>query len=101
MLRGGAEYRYEKFAFRLGVIYDATPQPNATVEPMLADANRIEGTIGLGYKFSESWSADVAYQFISVSDRTVTGPTTGDMNPFPGTYKNSANLFALSIGYTM
>ena len=101
MLRGGAEYRCEKFAFRLGVIYDATPQPSATVEPMLADANRIEGTIGLGYKFSDSWSVDVAYQLIISQDRTVTGPTTGDLNKFPGTYKNSANLFGLNIAYTM
>ncbi len=101
MIRSGAEYRYESFAFRLGIIYDATPQPNATVEPMLADANRIEGTIGLGYRFSESWSVDVAYQFISFQDRTVTGPTTGDMNKFPGTYKNSANLFGLSVAYGM
>jgi long-chain fatty acid transport protein len=101
MLRGGAEYRYEKLAFRLGVIYDATPQPNLTVEPLLADANRIEGTIGLGYKLSDSWTVDVAYQMIIFQERAVTGPTTGDLNKFPGTYKNSANLFGLNLGYTM
>ncbi len=100
MLRAGAEYRLDKLALRLGVIYDATPQPNFSVEPLLPDANRIEGTIGLGYQFADQWSVDVAYQLILFSDRTVTGPTTGDLNKFPGTYKNSANLFGLSIEFT-
>jgi long-chain fatty acid transport protein len=101
LLRLGGEYRMKEWSFRLGFIYDATPQPNKTVEPMLPDANRYEGTIGLGYKFAGHWGVDVAYQFISFQDRTVTGPTTGDMNRFPGTYKSTANLFGLSLGYTM
>jgi long-chain fatty acid transport protein len=101
MLRLGGEYRYQVWSFRLGFIYDATPQPNKTVEPLLPDANRVEGTIGVGYKFAAHWTIDAAYQLISFSDRTVTGPSTGDLNEFPGTYKNSANLFGLSLGYTM
>jgi len=101
LLRFGGEYRMREWRFRLGFIYDATPQPNKTVEPLLPDANRVEGTVGVGYKFDRHWSVDVAYQFISFSDRTVTGTTTGDLNKFPGTYKNSANLIGLSIGYGM
>jgi long-subunit fatty acid transport protein len=91
----------KEWSFRLGFIYDATPQPNKTVEPLLPDANRVEGTVGAGYKFDRHWSVDVAYQFISFSDRTVTGTTTGDLNQFPGTYKNSANLIGLSVGFAM
>jgi len=99
MLRLGGEYQYQAWAFRLGFIYDTTPQPSQYVEPILPDANRMEGTIGLGYKFSDNLSVDAAYQLILFNDRTVTGPTTGDMNKFPGTYKSSANLFALSVSY--
>lgn len=100
MLRVGGEYRHDNLAFRLGFIYDASGQPAETVEPLLPDANRVEGTVGIGYRFSECWSVDVAYQIILFSDRTVTGPPpAGDLNKFPGTYKSSANLFGLSIAY--
>ncbi len=101
MLRLGGEYRVDDLTLRLGFIYDNSGQPNLTVEPLLPDANRVEGTVGIGYRLTESWSVDVAYQLIMFSDRTVTGPTTGDLNKFPGTYKSSANLFGLSLGYDL
>jgi len=101
MVRVGAEYQANEWAFRLGFIYDITPQPNQYVEPLLPDANRFSGTIGIGYKFAEHWSVDAAYQLTLFNERTVTGPTTGDLNKFPGTYKSSANLFALNLGFMM
>jgi long-chain fatty acid transport protein len=102
LLRVGGEYRHKEWSFRLGFVYDANPQPARYVEPTLPDANRVEGTLGIGYKFSKNWFVDAAFQFISFSDRTVTGPPpTGDLNEFPGTYKASANLIGLSIGYSM
>jgi long-chain fatty acid transport protein len=97
LLRLGGEYVANDWRFRLGFIYDATPQPDKTVEPVLPDANRMEGTIGVGYHFAGNWQVDVAYQYISFKERTVTAPT----NSFPGTYKNSANLFGLSLGYNL
>jgi long-chain fatty acid transport protein len=94
--RVGGEYRWEKVALRLGVIYDFTPQPTKSVEPLLPDASRWEGTIGLGYKFSKAFAVDVAYQFIMFQDRVL----TADQNSFPGTYESSANLFGLDLTYT-
>jgi long-chain fatty acid transport protein len=94
--RLGGEYRWEKVALRLGVIYDFTPQPARSIEPLLPDANRWEGTIGLGYKFSKSFAVDVAYQFIMFSDRTATTPPA----EFAGTYESNANLFGLNLTYT-
>ncbi|MBU2471937.1 MAG: outer membrane protein transport protein, partial [Bacteroidetes bacterium] len=38
LIRLGAEYRYNDFAFRAGYVYDKTPQPDKSVEPMLPDA---------------------------------------------------------------
>ena len=96
MIRAGGEYRLGDLALRAGFIYDKSGQPLETLEPLLPDANRVEGTIGLGYKFLECWSVDVAYQLILFSDRTA---TTADLNKFPGAYKSSANLFGLNIGY--
>ena len=94
--RVGGEYRWEKVALRLGVIYDFTPQPTKSVEPLLPDASRWEGTIGLGYKFSKAFAVDIAYQFIMFQDRVL----TADQNSFPGTYESSANLFGLDLTYT-
>jgi long-chain fatty acid transport protein len=100
MGRLGVEYLLGDVSLRLGAIYDKTPQPNSTLTPELPDANRIEGTVGLGYKFAAHYSVDVAYQFIMFSDRTVTG-AGGDLNVFPGTYKSTANLIALTLNYVM
>ena len=97
MIRFGGQYQLEKVALRAGVIYDKTPQPNKTVEPMLPDANRIEFTVGLGYQLTKELSVDAAYQIILFQERTVSLAE----NVFPGTYKAMANLFGLSLGYTM
>lgn len=95
LMRLGGQYQFEKVALRAGFIYDQTPQPDKTLEPMLPDANRYEATIGLGYELTKGLTVDVAYQFILFQNRTAYVP----INPFPGTYKNTANLFGLSLGY--
>ncbi len=94
--RLGGEYRWEKVALRLGIIYDFSPQPDRTAEPLLPDADRWEGTIGLGYKFSQNFGVDIAYQYIMFKDRTLTNPPTA----FPGTYESTANLVGLDLVYT-
>jgi long-chain fatty acid transport protein len=95
MIRVGGQYLIGGLALRAGVIYDRTPQPDKSLEPMLPDASRIEGTIGVGYEFVKGISVDVAYQYIIFQERTVTSP----LNSFPGTYNSSANLFGLSLAY--
>jgi long-chain fatty acid transport protein len=95
LLRFGGEYRMEKLALRAGFIYDGTPQPDKSVDPTLPDANRIEITVGVGYQLTDMINAEVAYQYIKASDRTVTAPT----NSFPGTYKTTANLFGVNLGF--
>ena len=95
MIRIGGQYKLGGLALRAGFIYDITPVPDKTLEPMLPDANRYEGTVGIGYEFVKGISIDVAYQFILFQDRTVTNPP----NSFPGTYNSNANLFGLSLAY--
>lgn len=95
LIRLGGEYRYEQFAFRAGYVYDKTPQPDKSVEPMLPDANRNEFTLGVGYKLTDALNVDFTYQLIIAADRTVTAPT----NPLPGTYKSTAHLFGFNVGF--
>ncbi len=95
MLRFGGEYRYKEFAFRAGYILDMTPQPDKTVEPVLPDADRNDFTLGAGYKVSDNVTIDVVYMLVLFNDRTVTQA----VNVFPGTYKSTANLVGIDIGY--
>jgi long-chain fatty acid transport protein len=95
LFRIGGEYQYKEFAFRLGYIYDVTPQPAEKVEPMLPDANRSEFTLGIGYKISDNLHIDAAYQLILFEDRIV---EYSDI-PFNGTYKSNAHLFGINVGY--
>jgi long-chain fatty acid transport protein len=104
LIRFGGEYRMNKLALRAGVIYDKTPQPDAVVEPMLPDANRIEFTVGLGYEISKSIAAHVAYQMIAFSDRDgkISSKTASSLIPptvTSGTYVSSANLFAFNLEF--
>ncbi len=100
LLRVGGEYRMDKLSLRAGFIYDATPQPDKSVEPMLPDANRIEFTVGAGYMVSDMISIDAAYQYISSADRTgsfsdVLGTTT--LASYTGNYKSTASLFGVNL----
>jgi long-chain fatty acid transport protein len=97
IIRFGGEYELDKIAIRAGYIFDKSPQPSKALEPMLPDADRHEFTAGFGYQISQEFSVDVAYQIILFKDRSVGMPE----NIFPGTYKSTAHLFGLSLGYAM
>ena len=104
LIRFGGEYRMDKLALRAGFIYDKTPQPDAVVEPMLPDANRMEVTIGAGYEISKTISAHVGYQLISFADRDgkISSRTASSLIPptvISGTYSSSANLFAFNLEF--
>jgi long-chain fatty acid transport protein len=93
----------DKLALRAGFIYDKTPQPDAVVEPMLPDANRIEVTIGLGYAISKNLNINATYQLISFSDRNGSLSYSAAPKYYPvtvinGSYSNSANLVGISLG---
>jgi long-chain fatty acid transport protein len=95
MVRLGGEYRLDPLALRAGFIYDKTPQPINKIEPMLPDANRVEFTVGLGFKLFSVLGVDLAYQAILFQERTATTPDNG----FKGTYDSNANLFGLNLSY--
>jgi long-chain fatty acid transport protein len=104
LIRGGFQYMVnENFALRAGVLFDKTPQPVESMDPLLPDANRLAFTGGFGYK-SGNFVIDVAYQYEPFKDREsenrglVLHPVTG-ANLGLGTYSTTAHLFGISIGF--
>ena len=104
VFRGGLEYRAnESFALRAGFLYDQTPQPVDTMDPILPDSNRWAVTGGFGYK-TGSFVVDVAYQLELFADRTspnreIEAYQVGPVNLGEGTYSTTAHLIGVSIGF--
>ncbi|GAB4365392.1 MAG: outer membrane protein transport protein [Calditrichia bacterium] len=100
--RVGVHYDfYENFSFRLGYIYDETPQPIESVSPLLPDDTRNDYTIGFGYKHG-NFQFDAGYMFADIGERTTVENGVGkNDNGFNGTYNSNAHLFFFSIGYTI
>ncbi len=90
--RLGAQYKYKKWDFRAGIIYDINPIPDDTLDPMLPDNERIDYCIGAGYSFGK-FRLDASYMFVNILERTV----KADKNPFPGTYDAAVNSFAIGF----
>jgi long-chain fatty acid transport protein len=101
-LRFGAHYELtEQFSVRAGYIYDKTPQPIESVSPLLPDDTRNDYTIGLGYK-NGNFRVDGGYMFVDIGERSTVEDGVGkNDNGFNGTYNSNANLYFLSVGYTI
>lgn len=104
LFRGGIQYQVsESFALRAGALYDQTPQPTETMDPILPDADRWALTGGFGYK-SGGFEINVAYQYEKFQERTspnreiLIHPLTG-VNLGEGPYKVMAHLIGISLGY--
>jgi long-chain fatty acid transport protein len=94
--RIGAEYKLDdRVQLRLGYVRDISPQPPSKMEPMLPDANRNDITVGGSCQVSERFFVDVSYMLVLFADRTAVAADT----PLPGTYKSSANLVSVNLGY--
>jgi long-chain fatty acid transport protein len=93
----------DKLALRGGFLYDQTPQPTDTTDPILPDANRTAFTAGFGYKVG-MLVIDVAGQYEVFSDRTspnrnIPAYQFGGMNLGEGTYSTKALLIGISLGF--
>jgi long-chain fatty acid transport protein len=106
VFRVGVQYTLnDNLDLRAGFLYDITPQPVETMDPILPDSDRWAVTAGFGYKFGK-FVLDVAYQFEPFLDRTspnrhiplLIHPVTG-VNLGEGTYTNTAHLIGISLGF--
>ncbi len=99
IFRLGLQYQLnEALALRCGAIYDQTPQPVASIDPNLPDANRFALTAGIGYKIGRI-VIDAGYQFEKFSDRTSPNRNIYPMGLGEGTFKTTGHLFGVSLGY--
>jgi long-chain fatty acid transport protein len=104
LFRTGLQYQVIKeLALRLGFLYDQTPQPTKTSDPILPDADRTAFTVGFGYKIN-MFVIDVGYQYEVFSDRTspnryITAYQVAGMNLGAGTYSTKAQLLSASVGF--
>jgi long-chain fatty acid transport protein len=98
-LRLGLEWwKSETMALRAGFVHDQTPVPKESISPMLPDASRNGITGGVGLTFG-SMTVDAAFMYLVFADaETATTMPTG----YPtGTYKNSALLFGINLGFAI
>lgn len=87
-VRGPGEWRF-------GAYYDETPQPDASVGPLLPDANRVGISAGYGRPLGKKTYLDLAVMKIEFDERT----TTTNQDVFNGTYKTGVWLAGASIGW--
>lgn len=106
VFRGGIQYMVnENFALRAGALYDQTPQPVETMDPILPDADRWALTGGFGYS-SGHFVVNVAYQLEFFKDRTSDNRKIllynlpfAPLNLGRGTYSTTAHLIGVSLGF--
>ncbi|MCX7943898.1 MAG: outer membrane protein transport protein [Deltaproteobacteria bacterium] len=91
-IRLGVQYILKKWILRLGIIYDITPIPDETLDPMLPDNDRIDYCLGIGYSIGK-FKIDTSYMFVDVLKRTV----GQEKNYFPGSYDAFVHSFALGF----
>jgi long-chain fatty acid transport protein len=98
-LRVGLEYwKSETMALRAGFVHDQTPVPKESISPMLPDASRNGITGGVGLTFG-SITVDAAFMYLMFADAETA--TTMPMGYPTGTYKNSALLFGVNLGFAI
>jgi long-chain fatty acid transport protein len=95
--RMGVEFKSsDKWAWQFGALYDETPVPTPTVSPMLPDSDRTGISVGFSYNLSDKMSVDVGFLHLMFDERSTEGMNSDDFN---GTYKQTAELLGVSMGY--
>ena len=82
--------------WRFGYVYDQTPQPEESVNPLLPDSNRNGFSVGYGYK--GGIKADFAIMYLPFKERTRQKSFAGE-GPFFGTYNTTAWLFGTTLTF--
>ncbi len=94
--RFGLERRLnDTWAVRGGYFYDKSPTPPESVGPLLPDSDRNGVAVGFTWKRGRL-HIDVANWYLFFKERSTEGVNRDNYN---GTYKSSAELFAVSLGY--
>jgi long-chain fatty acid transport protein len=96
--RFGAQYQWnDRLALRAGYIRDFTPQPKASMSPLLPDANRHDFSFGFGYKLNDSLTLDLANMLVFFDERSTDGLSHDSFN---GEYRVFAYLVGVNFTYS-
>jgi long-chain fatty acid transport protein len=103
LVRLGGQYTFSpKFCLRAGFLYDQTPQPIESMDPLLPDADRYALTAGFGWTLAKNVVLDFAFHHEIFSDRTSPNRGIYDfgvVNYGESTYEMTANLLAASLKF--
>jgi long-chain fatty acid transport protein len=101
--RLGGQYTISpQFVLRAGVMYDLTPQPVESIDPLLPDADRFAVTAGLGWTLAKNLVLDVTFHHEIFGDRLSPNRDIynyGVVIYGKSTYETTANLLAVSLSY--
>lgn len=90
-----------KLNLMAGYVHDNTPQPLASVSPILPDSDRNDYSVG-AMLVHDDWDFNFGYMVVVADERTniEDGEPVRNTTDYPfGTYKSLANIFGLSCGY--
>ena len=89
---------------RAGFRYNTAAERDASVSPLLPEAERNYYTLGLGYRLSDALGLDVGYQYVDQSDRrgrvrgrTSLGQTADQLNV--GVYSVEGHVLSGTLSY--
>ncbi|HWO10675.1 MAG TPA: outer membrane protein transport protein [Polyangiaceae bacterium] len=97
-VRFGAEYTFaERYAVRIGAVWDQAPMPADRLEFQLPDANRFDVTLGFGAALTDSVRVDLGALYVFPQERS-----TSDEDPLEppvkGQFRIEAWVVGLSVG---
>ena len=93
---GGQYALNDRLDLRAGYSFDPTPVPDATVDPLLPDADRHSFAIGAGIHNNFA-SLDLAYMWVHFVDRAVHNQDPASLRGENGTFKSDAYLLAANV----
>lgn len=98
VVRVGAEYRKLRalpaLTLRGGLLRSFSEQPTDTISPSLSDGKSWAASVGAGYEVGAGLRVDLAYQHAWFDPVSTSG-----IEPFPGTYKTTADLVSLGLSW--
>ncbi|GFO54263.1 membrane protein [Geomonas sp. Red276] len=93
---GGQYVLNDRVELRAGYFYDPTPVPDATVDPLLPDADRHSFSLGIGLH-NDMAALDLAAMWVHFVDRTVNNQEMTTLRGANGTYQSDAYLLAANV----
>ena len=101
---GGELGATDALALRAGFIYNTAAEREASVSPLLPEAERYYYSAGIGYRLPMGLGVDLGYQFIDQADRrgrvrgrTSLSQTAEQLNV--GVYHADASVFNVTLSY--